>query len=252
MHELLFFLTGLVVGGMNAIAGGGMLIGFPVLLALGIPPLTANATSPLIVLPGQFSSAVGYHEYLRRTPKKYLWLLVPCIIGTPIGAFMLRHTSNSRFEELAPWLILFAVVLFALQPVMHHHLHRHLKNRSRRVKPLLLIGLGLIPVTIYGGYFGAGLGFLMLAFLGFTAIHDAHQMNAMKNVAATVTCLLAIIVLAQGSFIDWRVGLTMAAGGFIGGYGGSRLAQRVSSHSLRFVVIGIGLITATYLAVRFH
>lgn len=252
LKDVLLFCTGLLVGSMNAIAGGGMLLGFPALLALGVPALAANATSSVIVLPGQFTSAVGYREYLRRTPKKYLWLLVPCLIGTPIGAYLLLHTSNTKFEALAPWLILFAVLLFAFQPLMHHYLHQHLKSRSKRVRPLLLIGLGLIPVTIYGGYFGAGLGFLMLAFLGFTAIHDAHQMNAMKNVAATVTCLAAIAVLAHGSLIDWRVGIIMGAGSLIGGYVGARLAQRMSSHGLRIVVICIGLCTATYLAVRFH
>jgi uncharacterized membrane protein YfcA len=252
MHEIFYFLTGLVVGGMNAIAGGGMLLGFPALLALGIPPLVANATSPVIVLPGQIASAFGYREYLRKTPRKYAWLLVPCALGTPIGAWLLLHTSNSRFVEIAPWLILFAVILFAFQPLMHHHLHRHVTSRSKRVKPLLIIGLGLIPVTIYGGYFGAGLGFLMLAFLGFTKVRDAHQINAMKNVAATVTCLAAIIVLAQGSLIDWHVGLIMAAGGMLGGYSGSRLAQRISSHGLRIVVICIGLVTAAYMIYRFH
>jgi uncharacterized membrane protein YfcA len=252
MHELLFFLTGLVVGGMNAIAGGGMLLGFPILLLLGVNPLVANATSAVIVLPGQLASAAGYHEYLRKTPKKYAWLLVPCALGAPIGAYLLLHTSNAKFEQIAPWLILFAVIRFALQPLMLYHLHRHMRTRSSRVKPLALIGLGLFPVTIYGGYFGAGLGFLMLAFLGFTKIHDAHQMNAMKNVGATVTCVTVLAVLGSSSLIDWPLGLTMGAGSLIGGYVGARMAQKVSSHVLRIVVICIGLATAAYLVYRFH
>jgi len=235
---------------MNAIAGGGMLVGFPAMLAYGVPALIANATAPLIVLPGQLASAYGYREYLRKVPKKYLWLLVPCVFGAPVGAYILRHTPSTRFEEFVPWLILFAVGLFAFQPFLHHYLHKHMRTRSRRVKPLVVIGFALLPVAVYGGYFGAGLGFIMLAFLGFTKIHDAHQMNAMKNVAAALMCTASLIVLIPGSFINWHVGLIMAAGTTIGGYGGSRLAQRVPSHAIRVVVIIIGLITATYLGLR--
>ena len=192
LKDFLLFGVGIVVGSMNAIAGGGMLIGFPVMLAYGLSALTANATTGSVVLPGQLASAFGYRNYLRKTPKKYLWLLVPCLLGAPVGAYILRNTPSSRFEEFVPWLILFAVGLFAFQPFLHAYLHKHMRTRSKRVKPLVIIGFGLLPVAIYGGYFGAGLGFIMLAFLGFTKIHDAHQMNAMKNVAATVICAASI------------------------------------------------------------
>jgi uncharacterized membrane protein YfcA len=149
-----------------------------------------------------------------------------------------------------PWLILFAVGMFAFQPFLHHYLHKHLTSRSKRAKPLVIIAFALFPVAIYGGYFGAGLGFIMLAFLGFTKIQDAHQMNAMKNVAATVMCVGSIIVLAPGSFIDWHAGLVMAAGSTIGGYSGARFAQRISSHTIRVAVIIIGVVTTAYLAFR--
>ncbi|HWT56059.1 MAG TPA: sulfite exporter TauE/SafE family protein [Candidatus Microsaccharimonas sp.] len=250
LKDILLLGAGFVVGCMNAIAGGGMLIGFPILLACGIPALNANATSGLIVLPGQFTSALGYRNYLRKTPRKYAWLLVPCVLGAPIGAYFLRHTPGSKFEEFVPGLILFAVALFAFQPFLHAYLHKHMRTRSKRVKPLVIIGLCMLPVAVYGGYFGAGLGFIMLAFLGFTKIHDAHQMNAMKNVAATVMCLCSLIVLAPGSFINWHAGLLMAVGGSVGGYCGARYAQKVSNHAIRIVVIFIGIVTATYLAAR--
>ncbi len=252
LKDVLLFLVGILTGGMNAIAGGGMLLGFPAMLAYGLPALTANATANIVVLPGQLASAFGYREYLRKTPKKYLWLLLPCAIGAPIGALLLRHTTGNQFERFVPWLILFAVGLFAFQPFLHLYLHKHMRTRSKRVKPLVIIGLGLLPVTIYGGYFGAGLGFLMLAFLGFTKITDAHQINAMKNVAATVICIASIIVLAPGSFIDYHAGIVMGLGSTIGGYTGSRIAQRISSHSIRIAVITIGLVTATYLAIRYR
>ncbi len=250
LQDILLLFAGFVVGSMNAIAGGGMLIGFPVLLAYGLSALTANATGPLIVLPGQITSAYGYREYLRKTPRKYAWLLIPLLVGTLIGAVALRHTSGDRFEELVPWLIYFAVGLFAFQPFLHNYLHKHMRTRSKRIKPLFLIGLGLLPVGLYGGYFGPGLGFLMLAFLGFTRIHDAHQMNAMKNVAATFMCIVSIIILSHGSFIDWHSGLIMAVGSAVGGYAGARFAQKISNHSIRVAIISIGVATATYLAFR--
>jgi uncharacterized membrane protein YfcA len=250
LKDIFIFCAGLIVGGMNAIAGGGMLLGFPALLAYGLPALAANASTGLIVLPGQVASAYGYRGYLRKVPKKYLWLLIPCALGAPVGAYLLRHTPSGRFEEFVPWLILFAVGLFAFQPFLHAYLHKHMRTRSKRIKPLVIIGLCLLPVAIYGGYFGAGLGFIMLAFLGFTKIHDVHQMNAMKNVAATVICLTSLSVLATSSLIDWHAALVMAAGTAVGGYGGSRLAQRISSHSIRIVVIFIGVVTAAYLGLR--
>lgn len=250
LKDILLLGAGFIVGCMNAIAGGGMLLGFPALLLYGLSALTANATGSVVVLPGQLTSALGYREYLRKTPRKYAWLLAPCVTGAFIGAYILRHTPNSKFEDFVPGLIIFAVALFAFQPFLHSYLHKHMRTRSKRVKPLVIIGLGLFPVGIYGGYFGAGLGFIMLAFLGFTKIQDAHQINAMKNVAATFMCIASIVMLSSGSFIDWHAGIVMAVGSATGGYIGSRVAQRVSNHSIRVVVIFIGLVTATYLAVR--
>lgn len=250
LQDILLLFAGFIVGSMNAIAGGGMLVGFPILLACGIPALTANATTGIIVLPGQIASAYGYRRYLRKTPKKYLWLLVPCALGAPIGAYLLRHTSGTTFEQFVPGLLVFAVGLFALQPFLHHYLHTHLRKQSKRVKPLIIIGLAMLPVAVYGSYFGVGLGFIMLAFLGFTKVHDTHQMNAMKNVAVTVICICSLFVLAPGNFINWHAGLIMATGSGIGGYAGARFAQKISSHSIRIAIILIGTITATYLAVR--
>ena len=250
LTDLLLLLTGIVVGTMNAIAGGGMLLGFPVLLAIGLPALVANATSNIIILPGQLASAYGYRAYLKQVPRVYLWLLPPCAIGAAVGAYILRHTSSNSFEELVPGLILFAVVLFAFQPLLHFHLHKQLKTRKVDNRPLLYIGLALLPLAIYGGYFGAGFGFVILAFLGFTSLHDVHKMNALKNLAASTMAVVSIIVLLSAHLIDWRHGLVMAAGTTIGGYFGARLAQRLPSHTIRVIVITIGLVTAVYLFLR--
>jgi uncharacterized protein len=247
LKDVILFLVGLAVGGMNAIAGGGMLLGFPVLLAIGMPALAANITSNIVGVPGQLASAYGYRRYLRQIPRQYLWLLPPCAIGAAIGAEILRHTSSSSFQKLIPGLIFFAVVLFAFQPVLHFHLHRHMHSRTKNRLTLILIALALLPLSIYGGYFGAGFGFIILAFLGFTSLHDMHKINALKSLAAGTIGTVSIIILFSTHLIDWRHGLVMATGSALGGYGGAHLAQKVSSHKVRIAVIAIGLTTAAYL-----
>ena len=250
LKDVILFLAGIAVGGMNAIAGGGMLIGFPALLAVGMPALAANITSNIIVVPGQLAAVYGYRRYLRQVPRRYLWLLLPCAAGAAIGAEILRHTSSSSFQNLVPGLIFFAVVLFAFQPVLHFHLHRHMHSRAKNNLTLVLIGLSLLPLSIYGGYFGAGFGFVVLAFLGFTSLQDMHKINALKGLASITIAAVSLIILFSTQLIDWHHGLIMAAGGVVGGYGGAQLAQKVSSHKVRIAVIAIGLTTAAYLAFR--
>lgn len=251
LHDIILFLTGIVVGGMNAIAGGGMLIGFPIMLATGMPALIANVTTNLVILPGNISSAYAYRRYLRIVPPQYLLLLIPVIAGAATGAFILGHTSANSFERLVPWLILFAVVLFALQPFLHFHIHRYLhgpKRQRQSLRPLLFIGLAILPLSVYGGFFGAGFGFIMLAFLSFTKLHaHMHRMNALKNLMTVFIAGTALLCLLSSGLIDWRHGLVMATGNLIGGYAGAVGAQKVSSHAIRIAVIVIGLCSAAYL-----
>ncbi len=249
IHNIILLAVGILVGAMNAIAGGGMLVGYPALLISGLSALTANATGNIVVLPGQLASAYGYRRYLRQVPKRFALLLVPCITGAALGAFVLRKTTSHSFEALVPWLIILAVGLFAFQPWLHNFLHQHVTGRSKAVRPLVIIAFALFPLSIYGGFFGAGFGFVVLAFLSFTSIKDIHVMNAMKNIAAACIAAVSAAVLATGGFIDWRTGLVMAAGSAVGGYGGARLSQRISNHAIRLLVIAIGIITAIYIVV---
>lgn len=245
--DIIFLLVGWVVGAMNAIAGGGMLIGLPVLIALGVPPLVANATGSVITAPGQLSSAIGYWRYLRKVPLYYALLLIPVVLGAICGATVLRHTSPDRFAHIVPALVLFGVALFAFQPLMHFHLHKHLKGRYKTALPLVILGLAILPLGFYGGYFGAGYGFIMLAFLGFTSLSDTHMMNAMKNVSAIFLSTTTLICLWCTHLVNWRVGVIMGTGSVIGGYMGARGAQKVSSHWLRVGIICIGLLAVVYL-----
>lgn len=250
MHELVFFLTGIIVGVMNAVAGGGMLVGFPVLVALGIPPIVANATGCIITVPGQLTSAWGYREYLKKVPKRFILLVIPLVIGGAAGAITLRSTSAGDFEQIIPWLVLFGVGLFAFQPLLHFHLKQHLHGKHRTITPLLWIAIALLPVAFYGGFFGAGIGFMMLAFLSFAKLTDTHMMNAMKNIGVTAISLTSLLLLFSTGLINWRVGGIMAVGTAVGGYVGARGSQRISSHWLRIVVISIGLSAVVYLALQ--
>ncbi len=248
--DVALFLVGIVVGSMNAIAGGGMLVGFPVLIAFGLPPLVANATGNVVTVPGQLTSALGYRKYLRKVPRRYALLLIPIVIGAAAGALTLRNTPPTHFAQLVPLLVLFGVALFAFQPLLHFHLHNHLKGRARTLAPIILVGLAMLPLSFYGGYFGAGYGFMMLTFLGMTNLRDTHMMNAMKNVSTIFVSGTAIICLYGANIINWHYGLVMAAGGMVGGYCGARMAQRVSSHWLRIVIICIGVSAAIYLGIH--
>ena len=250
--DIVLVLVGIITGGMNAIAGGGMLIGFPVLLAVGVPAISANATCNLITLPAQFASAWGYRRYIRKVPLVYLWLLLPCFLGALAGAYILLHTPSTRFEELVPWLIAAAVLLFAFQPLLHSHLRRQLRRRTPHVSVLAVIGLALLPLSIYGGYFGAGFGFVILALLSFTSLPDLHQINGLKNLAGGAIVVASLLILAHSSLIDWHHGIAMAIGSTIGGYGGAHMAQHVSSRGLRIAVILIGCFAAAYIGLAHH
>ena len=206
LQDILLLFAGFIVGGMNAIAGGGMLLGLPVLLFTGMPPLIANATSYLIVIPGNLAAAFGYRKYLKRVPKRYLLLLIPTVVGGAFGTYLLRHTSPGHFEKLIPGLILFAVVLFAFQPFLYNYLHKHLHGSPKlraRIRPLVVVGLAMIPLSVYGGYFGAGFGFIMLSFLGFTRLHEhLHRMNALKNITVIFLTSVSLATLAGSGLID--------------------------------------------------
>lgn len=227
-----------------------MLIGFPVLVALGVSPLVANVTSNAITPPGQIVAVGTYREYLKRVPWRYAWLLIPVTIGSFAGATTLRHTSMSSFDSLVPWLILFGVVLFAFQPIVHLKLHQHIHHKHSSNFTIVLIGLAILPISFYGGFFGAGYGFMMLAFLGLGKVHEAHMLAAMKNVSATLLSVVALLCLYSTGLVNWHIAIVMAIGTTAGGYLGANAARRVSSRWLRIAIIFIGLAAAAHLALK--
>jgi uncharacterized membrane protein YfcA len=245
LTDIVLFAVGVFVGAVNSVAGGGMLVGFPTLIALGLPAITANVTGKLTVLPGQLTSAFGYRRFLRTLPKRYLLLILPCMLGGAAGAVLLRRTPGAQFEHLAPVLVLAAVILFAFEPLLHRYI-----EKGRHRKAILPFGIILLLVLItatYGGYFGAGFGFLILAFLGFSNLSSIHHMNLLKNLIGALSAAIAIIVLVPTSLINWHFGIVMGIGNGAGGYLGSRLATKLPAGIIRMFIICFGILTAIYL-----
>jgi uncharacterized membrane protein YfcA len=252
-HWLLLFGAGFLAGAMNAIAGGGSFILYPILLSLGVAPVSANATSSLLVFPGQLSSALGYRKYIKRVPKYYLLLLIPCMIGGFVGAFLLAQTPDATFERIVPWFIIAAATLLALQPRIHTWIYSR-KNRALRKKYASLIdvvvALALLLVSIYGGYFGAGFGIMMLAFLGLTKLSNINEMNGIKNIIGVfLTGMVSIYFIVNGLMAWWVVPFAFT-GNIAGGWFGATYSERLPTRLVRIIIIIIAFALAGALFVR--
>lgn len=233
---------------MNAVAGGGTLVTFPALVALGVPPITANATSTVALWPGTMLSMWGYRRELAGARRWATAFAVPSFAGGVVGALLLLQTPEKRFAALVPWLILGATALFILQrPLMRvlaerGGLRREIAGADGHLLPpsaaFLIYQFG---VSIYGGYFGAGAGILMLAALGLMGLTNIHQMNGLKNWGGGVMNLVAVAVFAISGIVNWRIALVMAVGAGAGGIAGSLLAQRVGQVWVRRAIVTIGL-----------
>ncbi len=245
----------LIAGAVNSIAGGGTLLTFPALLGLGIPAVAANATSTVALWPGSIGSMWGYRRELVGIQKWAMRLAVPSLLGGIVGAGLLLITPEARFRALVPWLVFGATVLFALQgPVM-----RWLKQRTTTTAdvmndeptvPLAAILVSQFCVGIYGGYFGAGAGIVMLAVFGLIGLTNIHQMNGLKNINGICFNGVAAIAFSVMGLVNWPVALVMAVGSAAGGYTMSGLAQRVPQDWVRSAVTVIGLGSAIWLFVK--
>jgi len=243
-----------VGGAINSIAGGGTLVTFPALVALGVPPIVANATSTVALWPGALGSLWGYRDELAGARAWAVRFALPSLLGGLIGAILLLRTPSDRFDVIVPWLVLGATLLFVAQrPVM-----AAMRQRRTSVTPvdddpaqrapgagLLLFQLG---VGVYGGYFGAGIGILMLAALGFMGFTNIHRMNGLKNWGGLCMNVVAAATFALQDIVNWPVAIAMATGAILGGYGGSRLAQRVPQRWVRRAVVAVGFAAAIWLA----
>ncbi len=234
----------------NSIAGGGMLLVFPALVGLGVPPIIANATSTVALWPGAITSMWGYRSELSGARAWATRFAVPNVIGGLAGALLLLATPEQRFKSLVPWLVLAATIIFAAQKPLVRWLateggiikHAQVVRADGTLAPpstgFLLVQL---LIAIYGGYFGAGAGILMLGVLGFMGLTNIHQMNGLKNWAALCFNGVAIATFAIGGVVDWTLVLALGLSAASGGYLASRLAQRVPQVAVRTLITIMGL-----------
>jgi uncharacterized membrane protein YfcA len=250
LHTVAAFGAAFIAGAINSVAGGGTLVSFPTLVWLGLPSVTANATSTVAIWPGSLGGMAGYRRELSKTSSRMLALVVPSLIGGAVGALLLRWTPPSLFDRLVPFLILFATVLFMAQQPVQRMLKATGTHQPESTAWLAGAIVFQFLVAVYGGYFGAGIGILMLAALSILGLTDIHEMNGLKNFFAVCINGIAALCFIWAKMVYWPDVLTMAAGAIVGGYAGAGAARRVGRTAVRRIVIGIGLAMALSLFIK--
>ncbi len=223
-------------GVLNALAGGGSFLTLPALILAGLPPVAANATGTVALLPGYASSTFATREDMRFDKGLSLpVLLLASLIGGAVGAALLVWLPNETFDVVIPWLLLLATAAFAFGPLL-------LKQKPHQQAGVMTTLVTLLAVTIYGGYFNGGLGILLLAafsLLGFTAFNAA---NALKNLVSLLLTLVAVVVYVWGGAVHWPEAIIMMVAATAGGYIGSRITRRIPANYVRYAVIAIGAV----------
>jgi uncharacterized protein len=257
LSYVLIFVAAAVAGMINSVAGGGTLVSFPALVWIGVNPIVANATNAVALWPGSLAGMIGFRRELEGSRRWIIVLIAPSLAGGLVGAVLLLLTPERAFARVVPYLILFATILFAAgEPIT---------RRQRRAGSEAVdarsphhpgrgwwVGAAVFQffVAVYGGYFGAGIGILMLAALGLLGLTDIHQMNGLKNFFAFSINGIAAIYFALSGAVSWRHGLVMGAGAVAGGWGGAGLARKLGRTFVRRAVIVIGLAMAASLLLR--
>lgn len=234
----------MAAGAINAMAGGGTLITFPVLILFGMNPVVANATSTLSLVIGTSGSLYSFRRRLGEVRSWFKTFIPVSIIGGWLGSFLLTHGSESSFSRLVPYLVLFATLLFMVQGLVRQRVAHLLASGetppSGRRHLLYAMGFQFL-VSVYGGYFGAGIGILMLATLGFLGFSDIHQMNTLKNVLGSLINLVAAVWFTASGLISWPHMVVMTIGAVAGYYLGATYSQKLSQGTMRCVITAIGL-----------
>jgi uncharacterized membrane protein YfcA len=247
VDALLILAAGVVAGAVNAIAGGGTLISFPALLAAGLSPITANITSSVGLLAGYASGSMAYRDELRGQPARVRGLAVAAVLGGAAGALLLLATPGDAFEDVVPFLVMLASVLLAVQP----QVARRLAARGQLPDhPGWEAQVAVGVASVYGSYFGAGLGVILLAVLGLLLADGLQRLNALKGVLSLVVNLAGVLVFIALGGVDWSAAGLLAAGAVVGAFAGVRLARRLPSQVVRTAVVVTGVVVAVVLLVR--
>lgn len=250
MSFLVVFIAAFVAGAINSVAGGGTLVSFPALIWVGLPSTIANATSTVAIWPGSLGAMWGYRRDLGSLPPSTYALIVPSLIGGIIGAVLLVMTPTEVFDRLIPLLILFATLLFMLQEPVQRVVKTTGKAHAGSSGWLIGAILFQFPVSAYGGYFGAGIGILMLAAFGIMGFTDIHQMNGLKNFLALCINGVAAAYFIWNGMVSWPHALVMAVGAIVGGVWGAGVARRLGPKAVRRIIIIIGFTMAISLLFR--
>ncbi|MER7897800.1 sulfite exporter TauE/SafE family protein [Streptomyces sp. NPDC096046] len=245
------FAAGTGAGAVNAVVGSGTLITFPVLLAAGLPPVTATVSNGLGLVPGSITAAVGYREELRGQGRRVLLLGIGAVLGGLAGAVLLLTLPASAFERIVPVLVGLALVLVACQPWIARRVRRRRESGGpvRRDGGALLF-TGLTLASVYGGYFSAAQGIIYVSLMGMLLDETLQRLNAVKNVLAAVVNTVAALLFVFFADFDWTAVVLIAAGSALGGLVGARTGRRFSPAVLRTLIVSVGTVALVHLVLR--
>jgi len=248
VESILFaFAAAVFAGGLNSVAGGGSFISFPALLFVGLPPIVANATNNTAMWLGTLSSVGGYREEFGAPRRRFVPALAVAAAGGVIGAILLLVTPEATFSRMIPYLLLVATLIFAASDVLRRF------GRSLEAHPVAISARlfgPLFVVAIYGGYFGAGVGILILALLALVGWTEIHRMNAVKVLLAACINGVAVVPFALAGKVAWTIAFVVAAGAMLGGYFGARVARKTQPVVVRAFVLAVGTAMTIYFFVR--
>lgn len=248
MEWVLLFFSGLLAGVINSIAGGGSFITFPALLFVGLPPVVANATNTFSSCAGYVSGAAGFYQELKEIRNFLPTVVLFSTLGGALGAISLLFIPSARFEVLIPWLMLFATSLFMLGERVNRALNDCIFRRLKEETWFRYLSVFLLfLIALYGGFFNAGLGIVILGYLVLTGFSDVHQMNGLKLLISSVVSMTAIVIFIYDGLIDWSSGAAVMLGTLIGGFIAARISRRIDAAHVR---VGI-IITSISLTVYF-
>ncbi|MFI0780533.1 sulfite exporter TauE/SafE family protein [Streptomyces sp. NPDC021212] len=246
------FAAGVGAGGINSVVGSGTLITFPVLLATGLPPVTATVSNALGLIPGSISGAIGYRKELAGQRRRVLKLSAGALVGGLGGATLLLTLPSTAFERIVPTLVGLALVLVVLQPLISKRVRarrERVEGSARRdVGPLLLIGLTL--ASVYGGYFAAAQGIIYMSLMGMLLDEPMQRLNGIKNVLAAVVNSVAALFFLFAAHFDWTAVVLIAVGSALGGMTGAAVGRRFSPTALRALIVTVGTAAIVQLVLR--